>query len=176
MNGRPRANDRLATDPAIPAAVLRACLPVAAAFAALLLPVLGWQIGVVGAAVVGMLFPQTFGGWLSIAGVAIGLLLAEPSIWQTMVAVLLVHLLHVLSSLLLLLPWRGVVVLSALRPTLRRLLVVQAIAQPVTLAVMLVHASGATVAGAALVGAAAFAVFAIVILIRVGGLSVGGRS
>jgi len=168
MSGRRRANDRISTGPAIPGALLRACLPAAAILAALLVPVLGWQLAAVGMAVLGMLFPQTFAGWLSIACLAIGLLLAEPGIWQTMVAVLLVHVIHVLSSLMAVLPWRGAVVISALRPTLLRLLAVQAVAQPATLAVMLVQASGAAVvSGAALAGAAAFAVFAIVILLRV---------
>lgn len=173
MSDLGRANDRLSTGPAVPGAILRLCLPAAAVLAALLLPVIGWQIAVIGLAVVGMLFPQTFAGWGSIAGVAIGLLLAEPHIWQAMAAVLLVHVIHVLSSLLPVLPWRGAVVLIALRPTLLRLLAVQAIAQAVTLAVMLVHDSGAVVSGAALVGAAAFAVFTIVILIRLDGRSRG---
>lgn len=174
MSERRRTNDRVSTGPAIPGALLRAGLPITAVFAALLVPVIGWQLAVIGLAVLGMLFPQTFAGWLSIAALAIGLLLAEPGIWQTMIAVLLVHVIHVLSSLLPALPWRGAVVMTALWPTLRRLLAVQAIAQPVTLAVLLVDASGAAVvSGAALAGAMAVAVFAIVILIRVDGRSNG---
>lgn len=169
MSGR--SNDRLSTPAAVPGAVLRLLLPAVAVVAALLLPVLVWQLAVIGLALLGMLFPHTFAGWLSIAGVGIGMLLAEPGIWQTMIAVLVVHVMHVMSSLMSVMPWRGPVVLSALWPTLRRLLAIQAVAQPVTLVVLLTHGSGTTVSGAALVGGAAFAVFVIVVLTRVDGRS-----
>lgn len=168
MSALRRTNDRIVTGPAVPGVLLRVCLPIAAALAALLVPVIGWQLAAIGFAVLGMLFPQTFAGWLSIACLAIGLLIAEPGVWQTMVAMLLVHVIHVLSSVLPVLPWRGAVVVTALWPTTRRLLTVQAIAQPVTLGVMLVQAFGVgMVNGAVLAGAAAFAAFAIVILMRI---------
>jgi len=167
MSRSQQANDRISTGPAIPAAILRLCLPVAAVLAALLIPVLVWQLVVIAMAVLGMVFPHSFAGWLSIGALAIGFLLAEPAIWQITAAVLLVHIIHVMSSLVAVVPWRGIVVLSALRPTLRRLLLVQLVAQPVTLAVVLVQRSSVEVGVAALVGAAAFATFAVVILIRV---------
>jgi hypothetical protein len=82
-----------------------------------------------------------------------------------MISVLLVHVVHVLSALLPIVPWRGRVVLAALRPTLIRLLLIQAVAQPVVLAVMLVHVAGTVTLGSAvLVGAAAVAGLAILFL------------
>jgi hypothetical protein len=159
-------NDRIITGPAVPGALLHALLPVTAAIAALtVVPVVGWQIAVVAFAVLGMLFPQTLGGWLSIACIAVGMLIAEPDVWRTMISVLLVHVVHVLSALLPIVPWRGRVVLAALRPTLIRLLLIQAVAQPVVLAVMLVHVAGTVTLGSAvLVGAAAVAGLAILFL------------
>src|SRR5690606_11674478 len=98
--------------------------------------------------------------------------LGTPSMWSAAAAVLLVHLMHVLSSMLPVVPWRGRVLVRALRPTLRRLLVVQLIAQPVTLIVMLVRLSdGAAVQGAVLAGAAAVTGFACLFLLRLAGRS-----
>lgn len=175
MNANRSRNDRVATGPAIPGPVLHLLLPVTAALAALLIPVIGWQFATVGLALVGMLLPQSLGGWLSIGCLAIGMLLAEPGTWQAMLAVFAVHMLHVLSSLLPVIPWRGRVVIVALWPTLRRLILVQLIAQPATFIVMLVHESGTTaIGGAALVGAAALAVFAVAFLIRAGRHSTTG--
>lgn len=169
MSANRTRNDRVATGPAIPGGVLHLLLPVTAALAALLIPVIGWQFAIVGLALVGMLLPQSLGGWLSIGCLAIGMLLAEPGTWQAMLAVFAVHMLHVLSSLLPVIPWRGRVVIVALWPTLRRLILVQLIAQPATFIVMLVHESGTTaIGGAALVGAAALAVFAVAFLVRAG--------
>jgi len=162
-------NDRIVTGGALPGAVLHVALPAVAVLAALLLvPVVGWQIAVVGAAVMGMLFPQTLGGWLSILCLAIGVLLSEPVLWTAMVAVLLVHVMHVLASLLPVVPWRGRVVLRVLRPTLRRLLIVQLIAQPSTLAAMLLWRDGVSgFTGAAVVGAVGITAFVIFFLWRV---------
>ncbi|GAA1524387.1 hypothetical protein HD600_000039 [Microbacterium ginsengiterrae] len=169
-----RADDGIRTGPAIPGAVMHLLLPIVATLAALLLPVLGWQIAVIVAAVIGMLFPQTFAGWLAIACLAVGLLLVEPEPWQSMLAVLAVHLLHVLSCVLPAVPWRGPVVLAALRPTLRRFVVVQLVAQPMTFAALWLHALDTTaVPAAALVGAAALAVFAIFLVRRILGRSRG---
>lgn len=166
MNDSRRRNDRIRTGRTIPGAVLHAALVVVAAVGAVLLvPIIGWQIAVVSAALLGVLLPQSLGGWLSIACIAIGMLMAEPGIWQAMVAVVLVHVLHVLSSLLPVVPWRGKVVVRALWPTARRLLFVQTIAQPLTLAAMLISRdSGAGVWGVALVGAVAITVFVILFL------------
>ena len=175
MSASGAADDRISLGPAIPGAVLHALLPVTAAIAAVcIVPILGWQVAIVAFAVLGMLVPQTLGGWLSIACIAVGMLLAEPDIGRTMIAVLLVHILHVLSSLLPIVPWRGGVALAALRPTLIRLVLIEAVAQPITLVVILVHGSGATaVGGAVLVGAAAVTGLAVLFLLRAKGRSGG---
>ncbi|WP_194419871.1 hypothetical protein [Microbacterium abyssi] len=173
MSDSRRHNDRIRTGPAIPGPLLHALLPTTAALAALMLvPILGWQLAVVGTALLGTLFPQTLGGWLSIACLAVGMLLGTPTIWSASAAVLLVHLMQVLSSLLPVVPWRGRVLVRALGPTIRRLLGVQLIAQPITLIMMLVRESdGVAVHGAAIVGAAAVAGFACLFLLRLAGRS-----
>lgn len=168
-----RRNDWIRTGAAVPSVILRLGLIVLVAVAAaLLIPVLGWQIAAVATAALGVVLPQTFGGWMSIACLAVGMVMSEPSVWRALVAVLVVHLIHVASSLMLVVPWRGRVVLAALRPTLRRLLLVQLVAQPLTLLVMLLFLSGGsssdgiTVEGAAIVGAAALAMLSVLFLVR----------
>ncbi len=158
---------------AVPGAVLPVLLPVGAAAAAQTgVDSHGWRIAGLLFAVLGMLFPQTLGGWLSIGCLAVGMLLGEPDVAVTMLMVLFVHLMHVLSALLPVVPWRGRVVLSALRPTLRRLLLGQLVIQPVTLGVMLVQQAGGTaIGGAVLLGAAA-----VVGIVALFAPSVRGRS
>lgn len=167
-----RRNDSLRTAASVPALVLRVGFVGIVAVAALLLvPVIGWQVIVVAAAVLGTILPQSFGGWFSIAGIAVGMLMSEPSLWRALVAVLAVHVIHALSSLLLAMPWNSRVVLAALRPTLRRLLLVQIVAQPLTILAMLAFTDESiSVAGATVMGAGALAVFAI-LFIRTGNRS-----
>lgn len=162
-------NDRIRTGASIPSAVLRLGFVVFVGVAALtLIPVLGWQVAAVAAAVLGVILPQTFGGWIAIGCFAVGMLMNEPSIWRAMLAVLVVHVVHVVSSLLLVTPWRGRVVLAALRPTSRRLLLVQLVAQPLTLLVMRLFLSGdVTVEGAAIAGAVALAAITVLFLRQV---------
>ncbi|MGM7696500.1 hypothetical protein [Microbacterium sp. A84] len=163
-----RRNDRLRTAASMPAIVLRIAFIVFVAVVALLLvPITGWQVVVVVAAVLGVIVPQSFGGWISIAGVVVGMLMNDPSMWRAMAAVLAVHVIHVVASLLLVIPWRSRVVLAALWPSLRRLLLIQLIAQPLTLLVMLAFLSETvTVASAAIIGAGALATFVILFLLR----------
>ncbi|MGM7677425.1 hypothetical protein [Microbacterium sp. A94] len=165
-----RKHDTVRTTAAVPAVVVWVLFLVFVSGTALLLvPVVGWQIIVVLATAVGIVFPQSFGGWIAIAGIAIGMLMSEPMLWQTAVAVFAVHVIHVLSSLLLVLRWNSRVVLVALRPTLRRLLLIQLIAQPVTLLVMLVFTGTAvTVSGATIIGAGALAILVIVLILALG--------
>lgn len=173
MSAPMRRNDWIRTDASVPAAVLRLAFIAFVALAALMLiPVVGWQIAAVAMAALGVLLPQIFGGWFAIGCLAVGMLMSEPSIWRALVAVFVVHVIHVISSLLFVIPWQGRVVLAALRPTLRRLLMVQLVAQPLTLLIMVLfvpggHSSGAvTVEGAAIAGAIALAVFAVLFLMR----------
>lgn len=167
-------NDRIRTGAAVPAVILRLGLVAfVVSVALMLIPVLGWQIAATAAIVLGVILPQTFGGWMAIAALAVGMLMSEPSIWQASVAVLAVHVIHAFSSLLFVIPWRGRVVLSALKPTVRRLLLVQLVAQPLALLVMLVFlpgeiaSGGVNVEGAAMAGAVALAVFVVLFLMRV---------
>ena len=81
------------------------------------------------------MLPQTFAAWGGAACIVIGMLVSEPDIGRAMLAVLLVHAIHVLTSLTLVIPAGSRVVLSALRPTVIRFVLVQAIAQPLTEAV-----------------------------------------
>lgn len=170
----PRRNDWMRTQVAIPSLVLRIGFIVFVGAAALLLvPVMMWQIAAVVTAALGVFFPQTFGTWMAIVCISIGMVMSEPSIWRAMIAVFVVHICHVISSLLLALPIRSRVVLAALVPTIRRLLLVQIIAQPLTLVVMLaVDVSGDTSLDfgvgelAPIIGAGALAVFAILFLTR----------
>lgn len=168
MNSPMRRNDWIRTGVAMPAVVLRLGLVAVVMIGALvLIPLIGWQIVAIAAAVVGAVLPQAFGGWIAIACFAVGMLMDEPSIWRAMFAVLVVHVVHVLSSLLLVTSWRGRVVLTALRPTLRRLLLIQLLAQPLTLLVMLLFLSAdVTVAGASIAGAAALAAITVLFLLQ----------
>lgn len=92
-----------------------------------------WQWIGVAAVVVGAAFPHTFVAWASVACIALGILVSEPSPVRTAVAVLAIHLLHVLGCLCLTVPARARISLPALRPTLIRLRRVQVIAQPIAL-------------------------------------------
>lgn len=168
-------NDGIRTARAVPAFVLHFGLVILVAGAALLLiPVIGWQIAAVVAVVIGIFVPQSYSGWLAIACITIGVLLGEASVWRAMIAVLVVHLCHVVLSLLLAISLRARVVLAALWASLRRLLAIQAVAQPLTVLVMILYGitdgegAGASVVWLApLAGAGALAIFAIVFLLRV---------
>lgn len=170
-----RRNDWIRTGAAMPSLVLRLGLVLFVAIASLILvPVTGWQAAAVIAVALGVFIPQSFGGWIAIACIVVGILINEPSIWRAMVAVLVVHIGHVVSSLLLAIPFRSRVVLAALRPTLRRVLLVQLITQPLTLVVMLtIGYMGDTsvtlvvMEVAPIIGAGALAVFAILFLTRI---------
>lgn len=106
---------------------------------AALLPVVAWGFVqpdtimrwlCVVALVVGAVFPDTFLTWVGICVGAINVLFGEPTIISTMVAVFAVHLLTVITSLALVLPWRGVMTVRAIAPTLRKFAIVQVVAQP----------------------------------------------
>lgn len=159
-------NDSLETAPAVSWLVLRVALvAVAATGAFVLCPLVGWQWAAVVLALLGAALPPTFGGWGAIACIVIGMLVSEPDLGRAMLAVLIVHLIHVLTSLTLVVPRGSRVVLAALRPSGVRLVAVQAIAQPVTVAVLLVTAGAAGATPWAVVAAAAAVAAAAVMLI-----------
>ena len=99
------------------------------------------------------------------------MLISEPDVGRAMIAVLAVQVIHVLMSLSLVIPAGSRVIVTALRPSLVRLIVVQAIAQPITVAVMVVMridtpASLPTVPWAAVAGAGAVVALVATLLTR----------
>ncbi|CAN7367835.1 hypothetical protein LJR044_002190 [Microbacterium foliorum] len=167
-----RANDSLQTGPAVSWLVVRGALvAVVAAGAVALCPLIGWQVAAVVLAIVAAALPQTFAAWGSVGCLVIGMLISEPDLGRAMIAVLVVQLIHVLMSLSLVIPAGSRVVIAALRPSALRLLVVQAIAQPVTVAVMVVGGAAAqgsaqTVPWAAVAGAGAVVALAVTLVVR----------
>lgn len=159
-------NDRLVTGAWAPAIVLRIALVLVVGLgAAVLVPAIGWAVAAVLLAALGAALPHSYGGWLAAVVLAIGMLLQEPDVWRAMLAVLVVHLLHAGSSLLLVLPWRSRVLLAALRPTGIRLLQVQLLVQPLTVLVMLAHRfGGGAIAAASIAGAVALGGFVVLFL------------
>lgn len=167
-----RANDSLHTGPAVSWLVVRGALViVVAAGAAALCPLIGWQVAAITLALIAAALPQTFAAWGSVGCLVVGMLISEPDLGRAMIAVLLVYLIHVLSSLSLVIPAGSRVTIATLRPSALRLLVVQAIAQPVTVAIMLLVAvsaqgSAPTAAWAVVAGAGAVVALAAVLLVR----------
>ena len=150
-----RANDVVETGAAVSWLVLRAALVVVVLVGAFsLTPLIGWSIAASALGVLAVILPQSFAAWGSVACFVIGMLIAGPDPGPTMIAVLVVHLVHVLTTLILVVPVGARIVLRALRPTALRFLAVQAAAQPLTFLVMLgsareiVDAPWAVVAGA----------------------------
>lgn len=119
----------------------------------------GWLIAMGIAALASGLVPQIGGTWMAAAALAVFLLSDAPAPARTAIAIVAVHLLHVLGSLLLVVSLRARIALRALRPTGIRFVVVQAIAQAAALLVAVLPQSGtlplAVVAGAAAVLAVA---------------------
>lgn len=160
-----RANDSVSTGIALSWLVLRAMLlAVVVIGAAVLSPLIGWLIAAVALGVIGAALPQSFAAWGSVACLLIGMMIAGPDLGRTMLAVFVVHAVHVLTTLNLVVPVGARVVVGALRPTLIRFLVVQAMAQPLTLLVMLGATAGVAVIPWAVVAGAA-ALLALVFLL-----------
>ena len=123
-------------------------------------PVLGWLATV--AAIAGTVLPRSLGTWIALGALVAGSLLTEAEPGRTALLILLIPTIHGLASLLLTAPWRARITMRALVPTLRRVLLIQSIAQPVALLVGLVpvvRTTGAVplAAVAADLGAAALA-------------------
>ncbi|OZB85631.1 hypothetical protein [Microbacterium sp. 13-71-7] len=161
-----RTPHELTVPGAIPAPVLRIGTAVVILGGALLLnpyPLWWWVAGA--AALLSVIVPRSMASWLGIACIALGLVLTEQSAWRTALVVLLVHAAHVLASWSWAVPWRSRIRPSVLLPGVRRLLVIQAIAQTVAalmaLAVPPLNGPGfawlAPLGAAVLTGASAFA-------------------
>lgn len=125
---------------------------------------LWWTVAGV-AALLSVLVPRSMGSWLGIACMPLGVILTEPSAGRTALAVLLVHVAHVVAAWAGAVPWRSRIRLRVLLPSVRRLLAIQAIAQAVAFAVVLsvppLHGPGipwlAPLGAAVLAGASALA-------------------
>ena len=163
-------NDTLQTAPAVSWIVMRVALIAVVAVGAFALnPLVGWQWVAVILAVTAAVLPQTFAAWGGAACIVIGMLVSEPDIGRAMLAVLLVHAIHVLTSLTLVIPAGSRVVLSALRPTVIRFVLVQAIAQPLTVVVMLgMGAIEGTASWAVVAGGGAVVAATAVLLLAAG--------
>ncbi|KQQ64573.1 hypothetical protein ASF63_16465 [Microbacterium sp. Leaf320] len=161
-------NDTLQTAPAVSWIVVRVVLIAVVAVGAFVLnPLVGWQWAAVILAVTAAVFPQTFAAWGGAACIVIGMLLSEPELGRAMLAVLVVHAVHVLTSLTLVIPRGSRVVLAALRPTAIRLVLVQAIAQPLTVAVMLgIGGAEGTAPWAVVAGGGAVVAIAVLLLVK----------
>lgn len=123
---------------AVPGAVLRLGAAAVVLGGVLLLnPYPMWRAIATVAVVVAVLLPRSLASWAGIACLALGVILVEPSPGRTAIAVLLIHLAHVLSAWAWAVPWRSRIRLVVLIPGIRRLLVIQAIAQSVALLVVL---------------------------------------
>ncbi|WP_431072027.1 hypothetical protein [Microbacterium phyllosphaerae] len=161
-------NDTLQTAPAISWIVVRVVLIAVVAVGAFVLnPFVGWQWVAVILAVTAAVVPQTLAAWGGAACIMIGMLLSEPDLGRAMLAVLVVHAIHVLTSLTLVIPRGSRVVLAALRPTAIRFVLVQAIAQPLTIAVMLgVDGVEGTAPWAVVAGGGAVVAVAVLLLVK----------
>lgn len=170
-------NDTLQTAPAVSWIVVRVVLiAVVAAGAFVLNPLVGWQWVAVILAVTAAVFPQTFAAWGGVACIMIGMLLSEPDLGRAMLAVLVVHVIHVLTSLTLVIPRGARVVFAALRPTAVRFVLVQAIAQPLTIAVMLgVDGAEGTAPWAVVAGGGAVVALAVLLLVKANRRQADGR-
>ena len=128
---------------AIPAVVLRALTALIGIAGVIALNGYApWQmIGAV-AFVVGAVLPRSLATWAGAAVIVLGIALDEPSPWRTALALLILHLVHVLGSVCMAVPFASRMHPRMLLPTLRRFVGVQLIAQPVALLVVVMPTVG----------------------------------
>lgn len=96
-----------------------------------------WGMIAAAAALLSIPAPRSMASWIGIACMPMGVILTAPSAGRTALAVLLIHVAHVLASWAWAVPWRSRIRLRVLLPGVRRLLVIQAIAQTVAAVVVL---------------------------------------
>ncbi|MFK4789791.1 hypothetical protein [Microbacterium sp. ZW T5_56] len=130
---------RVQVGPAVPVVALRAALLLilcAAAWWMSAEPVLGWLVAAT--AVAGAVLPRSLGTWIALGFlIASNLLVAADSV-RTAVLIVVISITHGFGSLVLVTPWRARITVRALRPTLRRILLIQIVTQPVALFIGLV--------------------------------------
>lgn len=127
----------------VPALALRAAVLVVGGTGAFVLneyPV--WQIVGALAFLLGAVLPQSLATWGGAACIVLGIAASEPTAGRTAVALLIIHFVHVLGSACLVIPALSRIHPRALLPMLRRFALVEAIAQPLALLVVLLPAVG----------------------------------
>ncbi|MEJ1086833.1 hypothetical protein WDU99_00700 [Microbacterium sp. Mu-80] len=148
-----KRTDRVEIGAGVPGLALLALAVLIAVGAGMLLdPPIGWLIVIAVAAVLGAALPHLGGLWVAAGAIVVVLAIEPAHPWRTAVAIAAVHLLHVLASLLMVIPPRARVALRALRPTGIRFIVFQAAGQLAALAVAGIAGAGqlpfAMIAGA----------------------------
>ncbi|WP_110589232.1 hypothetical protein [Microbacterium suaedae] len=159
------AAHRLRTPPWLPGIAPRVGLALAASAGGLLNDVALWQVTSVLCGLLAAVVPSARTGYLVIGLVVMGLLQQDPSVGRTCAAVLVVHMIHVLTSVSLVVPFRARITLRAARPGAIRFLGVQLIAQAAAILAVAIP-TGPGLAWFAPVGAVALGVVAVVFLSR----------
>lgn len=160
------SDDTLDVGASVPGWLVRiALIGVVGGGAWMLEPGIVWQIIALLLVGVGAVLPQTGAVWFALIVVPFALITQPADLWRTCLAVLVVHLGHVLATLSLTMPARSQIALRALRPTGARFLGVQVTAQAVAVAaVLLPSADGTGAPWLAPVGAVAVAAAAALLL------------
>ncbi|MGF6824485.1 hypothetical protein M2317_003414 [Microbacterium sp. ZKA21] len=160
------SDDVLDIGAAVSGVLIRITLVVVVAGGAwLLAPGIVWQIIALILVGVGAVLPQTGGAWFALIVVPFALITQPVDPGRACLAVLIVHLGHVLATMSLTMPARSRIALRALRPTAVRFVGVQVIAQALAIvAVLLPSAAGAGVPWLAPVGAVAVVAAAALLL------------
>lgn len=134
-----RRTHRVFVGLAVNGILLRIVMWAVAAFAAFfLIPAPILRVLLLAGVTVGVVFPATMLTWSVLVCVPLGLLFVPPNPTLTAAAILVVHITHVLSTLILTIPATARVSLRALRLTGLRFLIVQFMAQAVGLLVVLI--------------------------------------
>jgi hypothetical protein len=163
--------DLLHTGARIPGIALRAVFVVAGVLLCLVdYGTSGWLAVGIMLSLAAAWYPQHLLGWALILFLAAGQLARHASLsWRLLVLLAGLHLLHVLATLTLELPWRSWVQPAVLMVPLRRFLVIQIPTQLLAVVALLLLAPSAdghrplTVAGFAVVGAVALAGLALLL-------------
>lgn len=138
-----RRVDRLEIGASVPGIALLALAVLIAVGAGMLLDAPnGWLIAIAVAALLGAALPHLGGLWVAAGAIVVVLVIEPTDPWRTAVTIAAVHLLHVLASLLLVVPPMARVALRALRPTGIRFLLFQAVGQLAALAVAGIAGAG----------------------------------
>lgn len=160
------AGAHLEIGPWVPLVALRVAL-VAAACVAFAVAPLPYALIAVALALVGAVLPASLLGWAAAFVIAMAQLahpaaVADP---RGYIALIAVHLLHVLAGLILVLPARGRLQVRALAVPARRWLIIEVVAQPVLALALWARAGhvGGAIAGGAVAVAAALCALAMVI-------------